>query len=76
MEINASAPVGNSSGNATPAVAGDARLVEYLMEYLMEQNARLREQVSDLVGLLRTALGKGGWQNVQGEGELSAANLQ
>lgn len=48
----------------------------YDLSYIMEQNARLQEQVSDLVGLLRTALGNGGGQNVQGEGELSVANLQ
>ena len=73
MPIGASAGDGGGSVGAT-AGGGDQRLVEYLME----QNARLQEQVSDLVSLLRATLGKGGAtngaQNVQGADNAPAIN--
>ena len=75
MQMPIGAPAGDGGGNVgAPADDGNQRLVEYLME----QNARLQEQVSDLVSLLRATLGKGGAthgaQNVQGESNAPAAN--
>lgn len=71
MPIGAPAGDGDGGNVGAPADGGNQRLVEYLME----QNARLQEQVSDLVSLLRTTLGKGGaTHGAQGESDAPTAN--